>query len=170
MPCVYQSMLPFVYQPMLTHSVCASCECVCDFGRHGWYKAQPQNMPKDSKEYQVRGAHYIACILPFVYQPMLTHIVSVLLANVCVVVAGVVQVAACLPPAVQAHGEQKEYQVRGATLLHACMPFVSQSMLPLVCQPMLTHSVYASCDVVWSCGRHGTRLRLARSTIFFWCL
>jgi hypothetical protein len=85
MPFVYQSVLPFVYQPMLTHSVCASCECVCGaLWQQAWYKANPQNMPKDIKEYKVRRTLLDACmpfvyqlVLPFVYQPMLTH------ASVC---------------------------------------------------------------------------------------
>jgi hypothetical protein len=31
--CEERLLTKIVYQPMLTHSACASCECVCDFGK-----------------------------------------------------------------------------------------------------------------------------------------
>jgi hypothetical protein len=38
--CINRCMLPFVYQPILTYSACASCDIVCGCGRHGTSKAQ----------------------------------------------------------------------------------------------------------------------------------
>jgi hypothetical protein len=121
---------------------------VCVVVVQAWHKAQqasrlPQNMPKGSKEYKVRGAHYcmhayMPCVcqstLPFVCQPMLTHIVPVLLANVCVVVAGVAQGAASLPPAEHAEGQQR-VPGAGRTLLHACMHAVCVPVDAAVCVP-----------------------------------
>jgi hypothetical protein len=81
-----------------------------------------------------------------------------------VVVAGVAHKAQHASKPQNMPKNSKEYKVRGATLLHAGMPFVYQSMLPFVYQPMLTHSACASCDSVCGCGRRGTGRSLARST------
>jgi hypothetical protein len=35
---------------------------MCVWFWQAWHKAQPQNMPKDSNEYKVRGANCIACM------------------------------------------------------------------------------------------------------------
>jgi hypothetical protein len=73
-------------------------------------------------------------MLPFVCQPMLTHRVYVLLANVCVVVAGVVQGEPSLPPAEHAEAQQR-VQGTGRTLLHACMHAVCVPINAAVCVP-----------------------------------
>jgi hypothetical protein len=100
---------------------------------------------------------------PSTRMPVLTHIVSVLLANVCVVVVQAWQKAS--PPNMPKGS--KEHKVRGAHYcMHACMPCVCQLTLPFVCQPMPdAYSVCASCECVCgcgdTCGRRGTRLGLA---------